>query len=177
MNSFATNVTDHGPFLIYLFSFEIAFIDLITCCLLILGSQYTIPAMKLVGGAFRTTLALKHQYITEVNDQVVKPLDDFLKTDLKEFKEAKKTFDKALEKYESTLAKYNGQSRQKEPSALREEAFQLYDTRKAYIQAAMACSMLCIKFQDSLDQLVLGIVRSCLHIYPARFPELLDRVI
>ncbi|KAH7055235.1 hypothetical protein BKA57DRAFT_453347 [Linnemannia elongata] len=121
-----------------------------------LSSQYTIPAMKLVGGAFRTTLALKHQYITEVNDQVVKPLDDFLKTDLREFKEAKKTFDKALEKYESTLAKYNGQSRQKEPSALREEAFQLYDTRKAYIQAAMACSMLCIKFQDSLDQLVLG---------------------
>ncbi|KAF9904244.1 SNF1-interacting protein [Linnemannia zychae] len=121
-----------------------------------LSSQYTIPAMKLVGGAFRTTLALKHQYITEVNDQVVKPLDDFLKTDLKEFKDAKKTFDKALEKYESTLAKYNGQSRQKEPSALREEAFQLYDTRKAYIQAAMSCSMLCIKFQDSLDQLVLG---------------------
>ncbi|KAG0279534.1 SNF1-interacting protein [Linnemannia exigua] len=121
-----------------------------------LSSQYTIPAMKLVGGAFRTTLALKHQYITEVNDQVVKPLDDFLKTDLKDFKESKKTYDKALEKYESTLAKYNGQSRQKEPSALREEAFQLYDTRKAYIQAAMACSMLCIKFQDSLDQLVLG---------------------
>lgn len=118
--------------------------------------------MKLVGGAFRTTLALKHQYITEVNDQIVKPLEDFLKTDLKEFKDAKKTFDKALEKYESTLAKYNGQSRQKEPSALREEAFQLYDTRKVYIQAAMACSMLCIKFQDSLDQLVLGTVR--LHI-------------
>jgi len=131
-----------------------------------LSSQYTIPAMKLVGGAFRTTLALKHQYITEVNDQVVKPLDDFLKTDLREFKEAKKTFDKALEKYESTLAKYNGQSRQKEPSALREEAFQLYDTRKAYIQAAMACSMLCIKFQDSLDQLVLGTVRPRLRIYP-----------
>ncbi|KAG0285873.1 SNF1-interacting protein [Linnemannia gamsii] len=121
-----------------------------------LSSQYTIPAMKLVGGAFRTTLALKHQYITEVNDQIVKPLEDFLKTDLKEFKDAKKTFDKALEKYESTLAKYNGQSRQKEPSALREEAFQLYDTRKSYIQAAMTCSMLCIKFQDSLDQLVLG---------------------
>jgi len=115
--------------------------------------------MKLVGGAFRTTLALKHQYIAEVNDQVVKPLEDFLKNDLKEFKDAKKTFDKALEKYESTLAKYNGQSRQKEPSALREEAFQLYDIRKAYIQAAMNCSMLCIKFQDALDQLVLGVVR------------------
>ncbi|KAF9089432.1 SNF1-interacting protein [Mortierella sp. AD031] len=122
-----------------------------------LSSQYTIPAMKLVGGAFRTTLALKNQYITEVNDQIVKPLDEFLRTDLKEFKESKKTFDKALEKYESTLAKYNGQSRQKEPSALREEAFQLYDTRKAYIQAAMACSMLCIKFQDALDQLVIGV--------------------
>ncbi|KAG0073720.1 SNF1-interacting protein [Podila epicladia] len=122
-----------------------------------LSSQYTIPAMKLVGGAFRTTLALKSNYITEVNEKVLKPLDEFLKTDLKDFKESKKAFDKALEKYESTLAKYNGQSRQKEPSALREEAFQLYDTRKAYIQAAMACSMLCIRFQDGLDQLVLGV--------------------
>ncbi|KAF9380722.1 SNF1-interacting protein [Podila verticillata] len=100
---------------------------------------------------------LKNNYITEVNEKVLKPLDEFLKTDLKDFKESKKTFDKALEKYESTLAKYNGQSRQKEPSALREEAFQLYDTRKAYIQAAMACSMLCIRFQDGLDQLVLGV--------------------
>ncbi|KAG0313499.1 SNF1-interacting protein [Dissophora globulifera] len=113
--------------------------------------------MKLTGDAFRTTLALKNKYVSEVNDKVLKPLDDFLKTDLKDFKESKKTFDKALEKYESTLAKYNGQSRQKEPSALREEAFQLYDTRKAYIQAAMSCSMLCIKFQDALDQLVLGV--------------------
>ncbi|KAF9290359.1 SNF1-interacting protein [Mortierella alpina] len=122
-----------------------------------LSSQYTIPAMKLVGGAFRTTLALKNKYISEVNEQVLRPLDEFLKTDLKDFKESKRVFDKALEKYESTLAKYNGQSRQKEPSALREEAFQLYDTRKAYIQAAMSCALLCIKFQDALDQLVLGV--------------------
>lgn len=122
------------------------------------GSQYTIPAMKLSSDALRTTLALKSKYITEVGDKVVKPLEDFLKNDLKDFKESKKTFDKTLEKYESTLAKYNGQNRQKEPSALREEAFQLYDTRKAYIQAAMSCSMLCIKFQDALDQLVLGVV-------------------
>ncbi|KAF9113448.1 SNF1-interacting protein [Mortierella sp. AM989] len=122
-----------------------------------LSSQYTIPAMKLSSDALRTTLALKSKYITEVGDKVVKPLEDFLKNDLKDFKESKKTFDKTLEKYESTLAKYNGQNRQKEPSALREEAFQLYDTRKAYIQAAMSCSMLCIKFQDALDQLVLGV--------------------
>ncbi|KAF9580690.1 SNF1-interacting protein [Lunasporangiospora selenospora] len=113
--------------------------------------------MKLIGEALRTTVALKNKYTTEVYEKVLKPVDDFLKTDLREFKESKKTFDKALEKYESTLAKYNGQSRQKEPSALREEAFQLYDTRKAYIQAAMTCSMLCIKFQDSLDQLILGV--------------------
>ncbi|KAF9178965.1 SNF1-interacting protein [Haplosporangium sp. Z 11] len=121
------------------------------------SSQYTIPAMKLVGEAFRTTLALKDNYISEVNEKVLKPLNDFLKTDLKDFKDSKKVYDKALEKYESTLAKYNGQSRQKEPSALREEAFQLYDTRKAYIQAAMSCSMLCIRLQDGLDQLVLGV--------------------
>ncbi|KAF8929529.1 SNF1-interacting protein [Dissophora ornata] len=122
-----------------------------------LSSHYTIPAMKLTSSAFHTTLALKSKYTSEINDKVLKPLEDFLKTDLKEFKESKKMFDKALEKYESTLAKYNGQSRQKEPSAIREEAFQLYDTRKAYIQAAMACSMLCIKFQDALDQMILGV--------------------
>ncbi|KAF9977276.1 SNF1-interacting protein [Actinomortierella ambigua] len=122
-----------------------------------LSAQYTLPAMKLASGAFRTMLALKHQYIVEVNERVVKPLEDFVKNDLKEFKESKKVFDKALEKYESALAKYSGQSRQKEPSALREEAFQLYDVRKAYIQAAMSCAMLCIKFQDSLDQLILGV--------------------
>ena len=116
--------------------------------------------MKLTGGAFRTTLALKNKFASEIDDKVLKPLEDFLKTDLKEYKESKKMFDKALEKYESTLAKYNGQSRQKEPSAIREEAFQLYDTRKAYIQASMACSMICIKFQDTLDQLILGVVSS-----------------
>ncbi|KAF9995583.1 SNF1-interacting protein [Entomortierella chlamydospora] len=121
------------------------------------SSQYTIPAMKLASDGIRTTLAIKSKYIDEVDEKVVKPLEDFLKNDLKEFKDSKKAFDKALEKYESTLAKYNGQSRQKEPSALREEAFQLYDTRKVYIQTAMSCAMLCIKFQDALDQLVLGV--------------------
>lgn len=114
--------------------------------------------MKVTIEALRTTLALKSNYISEVNEKVLKPLDDFLKTDLKEFKDSKKTFDKALEKYESTLTKYSAQSRQKEPSALREEAFQLYDIRKTYIQAAMSCAMLCIKLQDTLDQLVLGVV-------------------
>lgn len=115
--------------------------------------------MKVTGEALRTTLALKSKYISEVNEKVLKPLNDFLKTDLKDFKDSKKVYDKALEKYESTLAKYNAQSRQKEPSALREECFQLYDIRKAYIQASMTCAMLCIKFQDALDQLVLGVVR------------------
>ncbi|KAK3815203.1 MAG: hypothetical protein J3Q66DRAFT_344017 [Benniella sp.] len=124
---------------------------------LVIGSQYTIPAMKVTGEALRTTLALKSNYISEVNEKVLKPLDDFLKTDLKEFKDSKKTFDKALEKYESTLTKFSAQSRQKEPSALREEAFQLYDIRKSYIQASMSCAMLCIKLQDTLDQLVLGV--------------------
>lgn len=123
-----------------------------------IGSQYTLPAMKVTGEALRTTLALKSNYISEVNEKVLKPLDDFLKTDLKEFKDAKKTFDKALEKYESTLTKFSAQSRQKEPSAVREEAFQLYDIRKSYIQASMSCAMLCIKLQDTLDQLVLGVV-------------------
>ncbi|KAF8984795.1 SNF1-interacting protein [Entomortierella lignicola] len=113
--------------------------------------------MKLLSDAIRTTLALKSKYISEVSEKVAKPLEEFLKNDLKEFKDSKKSFDKALEKYESTLAKYNGQSRQKEPSAIREEAFQLYDTRKAYIQASLSCSMICIKFQDALDQLVLGV--------------------
>jgi len=125
---------------------------------LVIGSQYTLPAMKVTGEALRTTLALKSNYISEVNEKVLKPLDDFLKTDLKEFKDAKKTFDKALEKYESTLTKFSAQSRQKEPSAVREEAFQLYDIRKSYIQASMSCAMLCIKLQDTLDQLVLGVV-------------------
>ncbi|KAG0220545.1 hypothetical protein B0O80DRAFT_451492 [Mortierella sp. GBAus27b] len=122
-----------------------------------LSSQYTLPAMKLTGEALRTTFALKSKFISEANEKVLKPLEDFLKTDLKDFKDTKKVYDKALEKYESTLAKYNAQSRHKEPSALREEAFQLYDIRKAYIQAAMSCAMVCIKFQDALDQMVISV--------------------
>ena len=62
------------------------------------------------------------------------------------------------QKYDSLLARYLSQSKSKEPSSLREDAFQLYEARKAYFKA---CFDFCISapiFRTNLDRLLIKIV-------------------
>lgn len=72
--------------------------------------------------------------MSDLEDNFIQPLQIFIKTHLKEFKDFRKQYEKILEKYDSQLVKYTSQSKSKEASAVREEAFRLYEARKSYVR-------------------------------------------
>lgn len=89
-------------------------------------------------------LALNEAEITAV-------LTEFTKRHVKPFKEARKSFEFLQTKYDTTLSKYSALSKLKDPSALREDSFQLHEVRKAYIAASLEICQETAKFLETLD--------------------------
>ncbi|KAI0200517.1 PH domain-containing protein [Astrocystis sublimbata] len=87
----------------------------------------------------------------------VEPVRSFLASDLRNFKETKRTLEQTQKAYDSTLARYVGQSKTKEPSALREDAFSVYETRKAYLKASMDFCFFAPQLRFNLDKLLVQV--------------------
>jgi hypothetical protein len=84
----------------------------------------------------------------------VEPIKHFLNGDLRTFKEARRVLDTTQKTFDTTLARYVSQSRMKEASALREDAFAVYETRKAYLKASMDYCQLAPQLRFTLDKLL-----------------------
>lgn len=78
-------------------------------------------------------------------------LSNLSKIHIKHFKEIKKNFEFIQSKYDSLLNKYNSQAKNKEPSASREDAFQLFEVRKSYLNASLDMCLEISKFHDILS--------------------------
>jgi hypothetical protein len=55
------------------------------------------------------------------------------------------------------LARYVGQSKTKEPSSLREDAFQVHETRKAYLKASLDFCLLAPQLRYTIDKLLIRV--------------------
>jgi hypothetical protein len=87
----------------------------------------------------------------------VEPIKNFIGADLKTFKEVRRTLDAAQKTFDTTLARYVSQSKTKEPSSLREDAFAVYETRKAYLKASLDFCMLAPQLRFTLDKLLVRV--------------------
>lgn len=65
--------------------------------------------------------------------------------------------DQTQKHYDYLLSRYSSQSKSKEPSSLREDAFQLHEARKAYLKASMDFSVLAPQVRNGLDRLLVGV--------------------
>lgn len=79
------------------------------------------------------------------------------KNDIKSYRECRKAFEIAQSKYDLYLSRYSAQSKTKEPSALREDAFQLSEVRKAYIHISLEVCIALSNIQKSLDSALVGL--------------------
>jgi hypothetical protein len=61
-------------------------------------------------------------------------------------------------KYDTLLARYLSQSKSKEPSSLREDAFQLYEARKVYMKSCYDFCVAVSIFRANLDRLLTQVV-------------------
>ncbi|KAI0115080.1 hypothetical protein F4814DRAFT_418212 [Daldinia grandis] len=87
----------------------------------------------------------------------VEPIRAFLQGDLRNFKEARRALEQTQKIFDTTLARYVSQSKTKEPSSLREDAFAVYETRKAYLKASMDFCFFAPQFRINLDKLLVRV--------------------
>jgi hypothetical protein len=151
----------------------------------VIDNDYTLLALK------RTSEGTRELWTQLLNTQkrmetaVIEPIRSFLTGELRNFKEIRRSLEQTQRTYDTTLSRYVSQSKTKEPSALREDAFSVYENRKVYIQAAMDYCQLAPQLRFSLDQLL---VKVCCDIWKemgrsrdaatsaTRFSRELDRV-
>src|ERR1700712_5372690 len=69
----------------------------------------------------------------------------------------RRNLDQSQRNYDSINARYAAQSKTKESSALREDAFQLHEARKAYIKASMDFCVTAPQVRASLDKLLVKV--------------------
>ncbi|KAL8899361.1 MAG: hypothetical protein Q9192_001614 [Flavoplaca navasiana] len=123
----------------------------------VLDHDYTLLAIKRYGDAAReiwtsTILGMKRM---EVN--MIEPVRGFMQNDLRHFKESRRVLDQTQKVYDGLLYRYYAQNKIKEPSSLREDAFQLHEARKAYLKASMDFSVMAPELRTALDNVLVKV--------------------
>ncbi|VUC28306.1 unnamed protein product [Clonostachys rosea] len=123
----------------------------------VIDNDYTFLALKRVGDGSRECWMQLLNSMKRMESSVVEPVRGFLMGDMRNFKEIRKVLEQAQRAFDSTLARYVSQSKTKEPSALREDAFSVYETRKAYLQASMDYCQLAPQVRFTMDKLLVKV--------------------
>ncbi|KAK5126833.1 hypothetical protein LTR08_004660 [Meristemomyces frigidus] len=123
----------------------------------VLDHDYTMLAMRLHGDGAREFWQSTLRGVKKVDTAVVDPIKGFLNNELRSFKEAKSTLQSTQKAFDHVIARYLSQAKTKEASSLREDAFQLYEARKAYLKASMDFCTASPQLRASLDKLIVRI--------------------
>ncbi|OAA74092.1 hypothetical protein ISF_00993 [Cordyceps fumosorosea ARSEF 2679] len=123
----------------------------------LLDNDYTLLALKRVGEGSREWLTQIQSGMKRMESTVVEPIRVFLNGDLRNFKDTRRALEAAQRTYDSTLARYVGQHKTKEPSALREDAFSVFEGRKIYLQASIEFCQVVPQLRSTIDRLLVTV--------------------
>ncbi|KAG9232529.1 hypothetical protein BJ875DRAFT_466575 [Amylocarpus encephaloides] len=123
----------------------------------VLDHDYTLLAMKRFGEGQREWWTQAVSGMKKMDTNVVEPIRSFMAGELRNFKDAKKYLELSQRAFDNTLARYVGQSKMKEPSSLREDAFQVHETRKAYQKASLDFCLLAPQLRYTIDKLLVRV--------------------
>lgn len=122
-----------------------------------LDHDYTLLSMKRCGDSSKDLWSGLVSTSKKIEILVAEPIRVFIQDDLRNFKETRRVLDQTQKHYDNLLSRYSAQSKSKEPSSLREDAFQLHEARKAYIKASMDFSVQAPQVRNGLDRLLIGV--------------------
>ncbi|KXX79066.1 Protein SIP3 [Madurella mycetomatis] len=128
----------------------------------VLDANYTLPAMRRAGDGAREWWGGILAAVRRLEPASVEPIRTFIQNELRAFREVRRALDVAQKAFDGTLARYVGQSKTKEPSSLREDAFAVFETRKAYLKAALDYCQMAPQVRAGLDKLL---VKVCADVY------------
>jgi hypothetical protein len=120
----------------------------------LLDHDYSILAMRKYGEGAKDYWMSMISLTKRLTTMVVDPIRQFLQYDLRAFKDARRTVEATQKTFEHLQSKYAGLGKSKEPSSLREDAFQLHEARKLYIRAIMDFMGMAPQFRFALDRLL-----------------------
>ena len=123
----------------------------------VLDHDYTLLALRRYGEGAREFWNHTFRGMKRYEGTVVEPIRTFLNNDLRAFKESRRILDLNQKSFDTAIARYLSQGKTKESSSLREDAFQVYEARKAYLKASMDFCITAPNLRASLDQLLVKI--------------------
>lgn len=118
----------------------------------VLDHDYTLLATRRYGEGAREVWGNTLRGVKRCDTAVIEPIRGFLNQELRVFKESRRAMDSAQKAFDAVLNRYAAQSKGKEASSLREEAFQLHEARKLYLKASMDFCVQAPQLRASLDQ-------------------------
>ena len=122
-----------------------------------LDHDYDVLAMKRYTEGARDYWMSMITVVKRLSHLVVEPIRLFLQNDLRGFREARRSVDMAQKHFDAQHTRYAALGKMKEPSSLREEAFQLHEARRAYLRTSLDFFTLAPQFRFSVDKLLVKI--------------------
>ncbi|KAJ5616012.1 hypothetical protein N7537_001126 [Penicillium hordei] len=123
----------------------------------VVDHDYTLLAMRRCGEGSKDLWSGLITTTRKLESLISEPIRDFIQEDLRHFKEIRRNLEQTQKSYDYLQARYASQSKSKEASALREEAFQLHEAHKAYLKAAMDYSVQGPQVRNALDRLLVKV--------------------
>ncbi|KAF2860752.1 hypothetical protein K470DRAFT_231757, partial [Piedraia hortae CBS 480.64] len=123
----------------------------------VIDHDYTLLAVRGYGESMREFWQGVLRGSRKHESLVVEPIKAFLANDLKGFKETRRALEATQKAFDTILTKYLAQTKVKEASSQREDAFQLHEARKAYIKASMDFCVIAPQVKVSLDKLLVRV--------------------
>lgn len=96
-------------------------------------------------------------HVRSQHSAVIEPIEKLQQNELKNYRVCRRNFEAAQVRFDNLLSKYMGLVKNKEASALREDAFQLAESRTAYIKA---CFELCTTISLTQSKLDICLVKT-----------------
>nr|POE88149.1 putative ph domain-containing protein c19a8.02 [Quercus suber] len=122
-----------------------------------LDHDYALLAMRRYGEGAREFWTQTLRGMKRYDGAVVEPLKAFLGNEVRGFKEVRRALEAAQKAFDAVLARYLGQSKTKEASSLREDAFQVHEARVRYQKAAFDFCIAAPQIRANLDKLVVKV--------------------
>ncbi|KAI4115578.1 MAG: hypothetical protein LQ345_003856 [Seirophora villosa] len=122
----------------------------------ILDHDYTLLALNSYGEGARELWTSTILGMRKMEAKMVEPVRSLIHNELKTFKDSRRVLEQTQKAYDGLLYRFSAQAK-KEPSSLREDAFQVHEARKLYLKASMDFSVIAVQLRSTLDKVLVKV--------------------
>ena len=123
----------------------------------VVDHDYPLLAVKRFSEAAKDLWAANVAELRRLDTLLAEPVRLFLQNDVRNFKECRRQLEQSQKIFDQLQMRFSAQAKTKEPSSLREDAFQLHESRKTYLRSSMDYSTSAPQLRMALDNLLVRI--------------------